>query len=111
MELNRESIQQGNNAIADFMGLNKFGNSSCLIDFIDITMYECSKEDLKYHNDWNWLIPVYTMCHKIWTGSEDGCDAQFHCLQEYIRDNRIEEAFLTIVVIIDLLKRHHEQGE
>lgn len=57
---------ENNKLIAEFMGLKfdkgTFYNMGYNV-FSDGNLY--CKNELKYHTEWNWLMPVVSKCHKI----------------------------------------------
>ena len=59
-----KEILQGNKLIAEFMGLEiidrPYGNGFVTLSETEI----CDVDDLSYHTDWNWLMPVVEkICH------------------------------------------------
>ena len=37
-----------------------------------------SREELKYHSSWDWLMPVYHKCQDVWTEEIKGYDSAFY---------------------------------
>ena len=56
MEMTDSEILEGNKLIAEFMGIQVIDNE---IDSPFRPNLNCFREnELKYHSDWNWLMPV-----------------------------------------------------
>jgi hypothetical protein len=67
-------INKGNKLIADFMGVywndcdeNYYSNCYLLDEAMDTIENDFTPNDtLKFHRDWNWLMPVVIKCFEKW---------------------------------------------
>ena len=72
-------MRESNKLIAEFMGINLItindiiSNKNPYISSAD----GYTKEDLQYHNSWDWLIPVVTKCLDIYHIEQMNDDLNF----------------------------------
>lgn len=66
-------------------------------------------EELKYHESWDWLMPVINKCYKLqdgqgWTKSK--CLQYFLDIRDFMNDNALETVYEEIIIFI---KWYNEQ--
>lgn len=54
------NIEQRNNAILAFMGGPAYLKEKHFSDLMDVEFELIGLEDLKFHQSWDWMIPVWT---------------------------------------------------
>mgnify|MGYP003111468671 CR=1 FL=1 len=84
-----------NKLIAEFMGLrtNSYGDYNIDKDVMGFDMIVCSLADTKFHESWDWLMPVAEKC--LTTG-----DRQHYVINDALLTCNIEEVYKAVVEFI-----------
>jgi hypothetical protein len=86
---------ENNKLIAEFMGLrtNSYGDYNIDKDVMGFDMIVCSLADTKFHESWDWLMPVAEKC--LTTG-----DRQHYVINDALLTCNIEEVYKAVVEFI-----------
>jgi hypothetical protein len=95
-------MNESNKLIAEFMGYEVLyrPNSNGFIELSETEL--CDVDDLQYHEDWNWLMPVVHKCFEVSSFKIEG-DMKGLVLWLQIAD--IKGAYRTIVEFITVYNR------
>ena len=97
-------MNESNKLIAEFMGYEVLyrPNSNGFIELSETEL--CDVDDLQYHEDWNWLMPVVHKCFEVSSFKIEG-DMKGLVLWLQIAD--IKGTYRTIVEFITVYNREN----
>ncbi len=78
-EIFKSNIMETNYLIAEFMGMSLGGDG--WFDYEGVLGENESYLDLKFHESWDWLIPVVDKCYEV-AESVEQCKVIRHALEE-----------------------------
>ena len=109
MNHKQKIIQEGNFKIALFMQLNGVSFDGSPHKWSDPTKKGESCDDLKYHESWDWLMPVVKKAFDSLVGNTEDWT--------FLIEKRIKDSILLIDIeqtwmyVVEFAKKHNEKNE
>jgi len=91
-----------NKLIAEFMGGGEFRTNRQGVEFVEfIPLGEWKVDDLPYHTEWNWLMPVVIKCKESVDYCNDDNALKYHNIEdEMLSQLSIEDTYKAVVEFI-----------